>query len=304
MPPSAARAERAPPPGISWRKPPPAIATRWPPPSPARRGCASSSARGLARGRRLGAGEDRGGGDAAVTSVFMVRAPFGDAVRVAGRQPAAETARARRSEGVRTSRPVEVAATEKAVPGAADLARGGFGQPLGGAVEDDAALAHADHAVAAAPRGVERVQVADDGEAVLLVNGARRRRHDLAFVGSDEATGSSARTGFEPCISAWAMATRCRWPPDSASARLVACSAMPRRSSGRSAHVPVGERVEGGADRAHAFAPAEHDVEPRPEIGLPEDRRAVAPPAAQRRGGPRRRRGRRGCARRSDRQVG
>ena len=51
-----------------------------------------------------------------------------------------------------------------------------------------------------------------------------------AFIGSRLAMGSSARMMRGSCISARAIATRCCWPPDSASARLVACSAMPSRS--------------------------------------------------------------------------
>ena len=51
-----------------------------------------------------------------------------------------------------------------------------------------------------------------------------------AFIGSRLAMGSSARITFGSCISARAMATRCCWPPESASARLGACSAMSRRS--------------------------------------------------------------------------
>mmetsp|Transcript_11678 Transcript_11678/g.18786 ORF Transcript_11678/g.18786 Transcript_11678/m.18786 type:complete len:83 (-) Transcript_11678:359-607(-) len=60
-----------------------------------------------------------------------------------------------------------------------------------------------------------------------------RRRSSItswAFIGSRLAIGSSARMILGSCISARAMATRCCWPPDSASARLGACSAMPSRS--------------------------------------------------------------------------
>ena len=51
-----------------------------------------------------------------------------------------------------------------------------------------------------------------------------------AFIGSSEAMGSSAKMILGSCIKARAIATRCCWPPESASARLGACSDMPKRS--------------------------------------------------------------------------
>ena len=53
----------------------------------------------------------------------------------------------------------------------------------------------------------------------------------LAFIGSSEAIGSSARIIFGCCISARAIATRCCWPPDSVPAGWSAACAMPSRSS-------------------------------------------------------------------------
>ena len=55
----------------------------------------------------------------------------------------------------------------------------------------------------------------------------------LAFIGSSEAIGSSASTIVGSCINARAMATRCCCPPDKASARFIATSASPSRSSAR-----------------------------------------------------------------------
>lgn len=43
---------------------------------------------------------------------------------------------------------------------------GAGGQLLGQPVEHDAPVTHPDHPVAVAPRGIERVQVGDDGAAV------------------------------------------------------------------------------------------------------------------------------------------
>ena len=53
--------------------------------------------------------------------------------------------------------------------------------------------------------------------------------------GSSEAVGSSTSSSSGSCSSARAMPTRWRWPPDSASARLSACSDSPTRSSSRNA---------------------------------------------------------------------
>ena len=55
----------------------------------------------------------------------------------------------------------------------------------------------------------------------------------LAFIGSSEAIGSSASSRRGSCINARAIATRCCCPPDNASARFSARSAMPSRSSAR-----------------------------------------------------------------------
>ena len=53
-----------------------------------------------------------------------------------------------------------------------------IGQRSGRAVEHDAARGHADQAVAIAPRQIERMQIADHGDAEMLVDAQQRIHHD------------------------------------------------------------------------------------------------------------------------------
>ena len=47
------------------------------------------------------------------------------------------------------------------------------------AVKDDTTVAHTDHPVAIAARGVQRVQVGDDHAAIFFVDAAQGLHHDL-----------------------------------------------------------------------------------------------------------------------------
>ena len=81
-------------------------------------------------------------------------------------------------------------------------------------------------------------------------------------LGSSEAVGSSISSSSGSCSSARAMPTRWRWPPDSASARLSACSVRPTRSSSANAFVDVGlwEAAEEGAPERHVAEAARQHV--------------------------------------------
>ncbi len=61
---------------------------------------------------------------------------------------------------------------------AVELARDGVGQFGRGAVEDHAAVRHADQPVAIAARQIERMQVAQHGDAVMAVDALQRVHHD------------------------------------------------------------------------------------------------------------------------------
>ena len=109
-----------------------------------------------------------------------------------------------------------------------------------------------------------------------------------AFIGSSEAMGSSARMILGSCISARAIATRCCWPPDKASARFgrLFGNAQPVQNIQRAAGCrPRGHRLNmvGRVERRFRMPCSTFEATsmPRHQIELLKDHRALALPCAR-----------------------
>ena len=172
--------------------------------------------------------------------------------------------------------------------GAVDLARHFGRQVLGRAVEDDSAGGHADDPLAIGAGSIERVQVGDDGDALLVVDGLQRVHDDLGvarvergdrFVGEDDAglLHQRPRDGDALLLSAGQ-----RLRPLRRGLRDVEAL----EGAERLELLLLGEDLEQAEQRRAAVEPAEHDVgddvEARHEVELLEDHGAVALPVAQR----------------------
>src|SRR5258705_13805957 len=103
------------------------------------------------------------------------------------------------------------------------------------AIEHDPARGHADQAVAIAPRQIERMQVADHGDAEMLVDAKQRVHHDLGVAGIERGDRLVGEDESGCWTSARAIATLCCWPPESWPAR---CAASEPISNCPSAAIP------------------------------------------------------------------